>query len=121
MWYDDAATPCLPAHGYTHKRNKTGRGSYRKRQRIKRALAAVERECWLCLEPLDFTISDNRDPRFVVVDEELPVSKGGDPLDIDGCHLVHRQCNARKGARILPRGAFASPAKGTKPSTSRCW
>lgn len=100
-----------------------GRGSYRRRQRNKRALMAVERECWLCLEPLDFTVTDMRDPEFVVIDEILPVSKGGDPLDIANNCLVHNKCNARKGARILPHGAFAEHKGGRtgQPATSRRW
>ena len=99
-----------------------GRGSYRKRQRIKRSLMAVEQVCWLCLEPLDFTVTDRRDPRFVVVDEELPVAKGGDCLDVGNCHLVHQRCNARKGARVLGRGAFARALLQPKEtSTSRDW
>ena len=102
-----------------------GRGSWRKRARIKRTLAATERVCWLCLQPLDFSIADHRDPGYVVVDEYLPVSKGGDPLDIANCHLVHSKCNGRKGARILPRGAFAENGgcfrgQGTQ-RTSRNW
>lgn len=120
-WRDDMQEPCVPAHGYKPPKRKTGRGSYRRRQRIKRALMAVEHVCWLCLEPLDFTVTDSRDPRFVVVDEELPVSKGGDPLDIRNCHLVDRACNARKGARVLQRGAFAGKRGCGVPRTSRNW
>lgn len=99
-----------------------GRGSWRKRKRIKRQLSAVEHVCWLCLEPLDFTVTDRRDPKFVVIDEELPVSKGGDPLDVNNCHLTCNGCNARKGSRILPRGAFAEKKWSAEPpSTSRDW
>ncbi|MBR3160823.1 MAG: hypothetical protein IKF14_17190 [Atopobiaceae bacterium] len=99
-----------------------GRGSHAKRVRIRRELFAVERVCWLCLEPLDMSITDPRDPRFVVVDEELPVSKGGDPLDRSNCHLVHNRCNGRKGSRILQRGAFADiHMRGGRTETSRDW
>ena len=85
-----------------------GRGSYRRRQRIKRALAAVQQECFFCLEPLDFGVDDPRDPRFVVIDEYVPVSKGGSFEDISNCNLACRACNARKGDEILPFGAFAT-------------
>ena len=99
-----------------------GRGSWRRRARIKRALAATERVCWLCLEPLDFTVEDWRDPAYVVLDEEVPVSKGGDPLDGGNVHLVHNRCNGRKGSRILPRGAFAkTDSAKRRPRTSRDW
>ena len=99
-----------------------GRGSYRKRQRNKKALMAVEDVCWLCLEPMDFAITDIRNPDYIVLDEIVPVAKGGDPEDIRNQCLVHRKCNARKGARILPRGAFAkNGGRGTVPQTSRYW
>ncbi len=99
-----------------------GRGSWRKRARIKKRLMAVERVCWLCLQPLDFSISDPRDPQYVVIDEELPVSKGGSPLDFGNCHLTHALCNGKKGSRILPRGAFASDGgRYGQPRTSRRW
>lgn len=100
-----------------------GRGSWRKRARIKRRLMAVEHVCWLCLEPLDFTIADWKNPQYVVVDEYLPVSKGGDCLDFSNCHLVHAKCNGRKGSKILPRGAFAKTMRGADrgTSTSRNW
>lgn len=101
-----------------------GRGSARKRHAIKQRLSAEQKQCFLCLEPLDFEISDWRDPLFVVIDEYIPVSKGGDPLDIANCNLAHNRCNGRKGGRILPRGAFAKDrarAAGEKPKTSRKW
>lgn len=99
-----------------------GRGSWRKRARIKKTLAATEKVCWLCLEPLDFSVADWRSPEYVVVDEELPVSKGGDCLDIRNCHLVHNRCNGRKGSRILKRGAFSHcVAPHAVPKPSRDW
>lgn len=100
-----------------------GRGDYKKRQRIRRALMAEEHDCWLCLEPLDFDIADPNHPDFVVIDEAIPVALGGDPLDRRNCHLVHRKCNARKGCKVLRRGAFEkqeAPARPA-PSTSRKW
>ena len=102
-----------------------GRGSPRRRQAMKQALSAEEAVCWLCLEELDFTISDTRDPHFVVIDEYIPVSKGGDPRDRSNCHLVHNCCNLRKNNRILERGAFADITKKSAsiiaPKTSRRW
>ena len=103
---------------------------------MKRALAAVQHECFFCLEPLRFDVADPRDPQFVVIDEFVPVSKGGSFDDIDNCNLACRRCNARKGDRIVPYGAFATseqraahglpPLDGTgcvlhAPKTSRKW
>ena len=99
-----------------------GRGSYARRQRNKKKLMAETAICWLCWEPLDYLIADSRDPDYVVLDEIVPVAKGGDPEDIRNNCLVHRRCNARKGAKILPYGAFADAARrGAQPKTSRYW
>lgn len=111
----------VPRGRVSERKMSGGRGSWRKRARIKRQLAAVERECWLCLEPLDFSVTDHRDPEYVVIDEELPVSKGGDPLDVRNCHLAHARCNGRKGSKVLKRGAFARHRGNGSPRTSREW
>ncbi len=52
------------------------------------------------------------------VDEIIPVSKGGDPLDIRNCQLVHRVCNQRKGNGSRKR---LSPHKPSGLPTSREW
>lgn len=102
------------------------RGNSRKRERLRCRLAAVERECWLCLGkrgPLDLSLPPGL-PLSVELDEEIPFSKGGDPLDPRCVHLVHRCCNLEKGARVLPRGAFYAEdgADGDgKPTPSRRW
>ena len=97
------------------------RGSWRKRRRLKRRLAVTEHCCWLCGKPLDFSL-----PRFhpeaVEIDEEIPVSKGGNPLDRKNCHLVHRSCNLAKGAKVLRQGALADSREDSpQPSPSRIW
>ena len=97
-----------------------GRGSYSKRQAIKRRLAATERVCWLGLEPLNFKQTDHNAPDFVDIDEELPVGKGGSSTDINNCHLVCHRHNMKKGARILPRGYYARQ-KSREVKTSREW
>lgn len=100
------------------------RGNFRLRERLRRRLAEREDECWLCLGargPLDLSLPAGH-PLSVEIDEEIPVSKGGSPLDEGNCHLVHRCCNLQKGARVLQRGAFAFPEHApSKPETSREW
>lgn len=51
------------------------------------------------------------------VDEIVPVSRGGDPLDIRNCQLVHRICNQRKGAGRVRK----SVARPSGLPTSREW
>jgi len=85
------------------------RGDTRKRRKLKAKLAQSEHECWLCLGyygPLDLSLP-YRHMLAVEIDEEIPFSKGGDPFDKHGTHLVHRFCNLKKGSRVLPRGAFS--------------
>ena len=100
------------------------RGNSRKREAMKRRLRMLDDGdvCWLCLRPLDFDIP-SPDPLSVEIDEEIPVCLGGDPLDIRGCHLVHRACNLRKGKNVLQRGAYAPAGAADRkaPSTSRRW
>ncbi|MDR1447697.1 MAG: HNH endonuclease [Candidatus Ancillula sp.] len=38
------------------------------------------------------------------VDEIVPVSRGGDPLDWDNVKLAHRVCNRKKGNRVVTQG-----------------
>lgn len=40
------------------------------------------------------------DPRFPVVDEIIPISKGGSPTDPMNTQLVHNRCNQIKGAKL---------------------
>ncbi len=100
------------------------RGNWRKRERLRRRLAITEHECWLCKGargPLDLSIP-RWHPLAVEIDEEVPYSKGGDPLDIENTHLVHRCCNLAKGAMVLPEGAFSDAGGGvTAPEPSREW
>lgn len=95
------------------------RGSSRRRERLKRHLALVEDVCWLGLEPLDFSVTDPNDMRHVEIDEEVPVSLGGSPLDPANCHLVCRQHNLEKGNRMLPCGALSHSPGGALCSVGR--
>lgn len=52
--------------------------------------------CALCGQPIDTSLRTPH-PGSMEIDEKLPVSKGGDPFDLDNCQLTHRRCNQRKG------------------------
>lgn len=104
------------------------RGSSRRRERLRRHLELVEDVCWLGLEPLDFAVTDPNDMRHVEIDEEIPVSLGGSPLDPENCHLVCRRHNLEKGNRVLARGSLANSPGGVlcaagrgRCETSREW
>lgn len=96
------------------KHNANG---HRRRQLVAR-VKAEETHCALCGGLVDQSLtqihgpncdrqhSDNRrgcapHPMGPVVDEDLPRSRGGSPLDRSNVALMHRDCNQRKGKRTL--------------------
>ena len=98
-------------------------GSRRTRLR-KRVLAAYD-TCWLCGRAVDKTLPPGH-PWSGEVDEVIPVSRGGDPLDWDNVRLAHRICNERRGNKTPQamqamqgnhdRTAWRASAKTNKPS-----
>lgn len=52
--------------------------------------------CWLCLLPIDFTITDSADPMRCSRDHVIPRSLGGG-RDLANLRLAHAQCNAGRG------------------------
>lgn len=89
---------------------------HRRRQLRKRVLAE-ETHCALCGQPVDVTLPAGL-PESPEVDEIIPVSLGGDPLDRDNCQLVHRLCNQRKGDG---RKARAQAAQQRQVTASPVW
>jgi hypothetical protein len=77
-----------------------------KRNAIRARWRAIGDPCHLCGKPIDYSlgmVTDQRTgkrrphPMSFVVDEIVPVSKGGDPLDFANTQPAHWLCNARKG------------------------
>lgn len=69
-------------------------------------IAKVKRRdthCWLpsCRQPVDTSLPPGLDPS-PEVHELIPVSRGGDPLDLTNCVLTHRACNRWIGNRTPP-------------------
>lgn len=52
--------------------------------------------CALCGKPIDYSLPPGH-PLCYELDEIVPVSLGGDPLDPDNVQPAHRICNQRKG------------------------
>ena len=76
-----------------------------RRRAIRKRLLASCDTCAICGQRIDKSLK-TPDPMSPEVDEIIPVSKGGDPLDISNCRLVHRICNQRRGnkpASLSPR------------------
>ena len=86
-----------------------------RRRQIRKRLLASEDICAICGLPIDKSLKTPH-PMSAEVDEIIPVSKGGNPLDIRNCRLVHRICNARRGNKT------ASHVKVQEPTPhSRKW
>ena len=75
--------------------NPRNANGHRRRQLRARVLRE-EHDCWLCGLPVDKALK-TPDPGSPEVDEIIPVSLGGDPLDRSNARLSHRLCNVRRG------------------------
>lgn len=76
-----------------------------RRDAIRRRWKAIGAPCALCGHAIDYSLPAGH-PMSFEVDEIVPVSKGGDPLDFSNTQPAHRICNQRKGnGRRVPGGA----------------
>lgn len=87
------------------------------RRKLRAWLKAQGRPCHICGQAIDYSLPAG-DPLSFEVDEIVPVSKGGDPLDRSNVAAAHRICNQRRGNRDIgqKRSAAAAPV-----ITSRRW
>lgn len=77
-----------------------------RRRAIRDRWKAIGDPCHLCGKPIDYSLGFVVDkatgkrhihPMAFVVDEIVPVSKGGDPLRWENTQPAHWICNERKG------------------------
>lgn len=77
-----------------------------RRRAIRNRWKAIGDPCHICGHPIDYSlgmVEDKRTgktrphPMSFVVDEIVPVSLGGDPLDFANTRPAHWICNARRG------------------------
>ncbi|MCH9274988.1 HNH endonuclease [Bifidobacterium amazonense] len=66
-----------------------------RRDQLRRRVLAAYDVCAICGKPVDKTLRSPH-PLSGEVDEIVPVSRGGDPLDFNNCQLTHRRCNRLK-------------------------
>lgn len=76
------------------------------RRGIRKRWKQIGAPCALCGQPIDYSLGMVRDPASgkvrphpmsFVVDEIVPVSRGGSPTSMDNTQPAHWICNARKG------------------------
>ena len=89
--------------------------NFKRRDDIRKWLLSTQDTCALCGKPIDKTLKTPH-PMSPEVDEIIPLSKGGSPVDRDNVQLVHRICNQRKGNKMERRSIPSSPLP-----TSRDW
>lgn len=91
----------------------------RARDAVEARVRAEETHCHLCGGKVDKTLPAGM-PSSPEVDEIIPVSLGGDPLDRDNCRLAHKSCNARRGNMTVAE--FRRRYIRSQPLvTSRAW
>ena len=68
---------------------------------VRSQIAALRRrdgdDCWICGQPIDFTITDLNDPMSRSRDHVIPRAAGG-PDTIGNKRLAHRKCNCDRGS-----------------------
>lgn len=90
------------------------RANGHRRNKLLRKVKAQEDSCWICGGPVDTSLPHGL-PNSPEVDEVIPVSLGGDPLDRSNCRLAHRLCNVRRGNGTKKRTAPMVTSRGWKP------
>lgn len=88
-----------------------------RRRAIRSRWKSIGAPCALCGKPIQYDLPAGH-PMSFEVDEIVPVSKGGDPLDFANTQPAHRSCNIRKGNGSRRHQA---PHKPSGLPTSREW
>lgn len=65
-----------------------------------RATVKSGKPCYICGRPIDLSLA-YPDPWSFVVDETVPVARGGDPYSWGNTGPAHRWCNQIKGTHSL--------------------
>ncbi len=72
------------------------------RRKVRAWLKAQGRPCHICGRAIDYSLPAGH-PMSFEVDEIVPVSKGGSPIDRSNVAPAHRICNERRGNKSLRR------------------
>lgn len=92
------------------------------RSALRRRMASQPQSCWMCGLPIPPSLPP-RHPYALELDEVVPISKGGSPIDPANVRAAHRCCNQWRGDKPADRvasiaraalaafGAWASPAE----------
>lgn len=89
------------------------------RNAVRAKVLATQDVCAICGLLVDKTLPQY-DPMAPEIDEIIPVSRGGSPVDLDNLQLTHRRCNERKGNRMAGDPTNRSASDAPLP-VSRNW
>lgn len=105
--------------GTTNPRYANG---HRRRKTRRQLIAASDGICPLCGHPMDLSMPPSMcmSPYYPVIDEKVPISKGG-KLELSNQWLVHRICNAIKGAKLLSELNHDAKGIPAQVNTTRDW
>lgn len=78
------------------------------RRKVRAWLKAQGMPCHICGRAIDYTLPAGH-PMSFEVDEIVPVSRGGSPIDRANVAPAHRICNERRGNKPLPKAAKTRP------------
>ena len=92
--------------------------NYKERAYIRKWLLKTQTHCALCGGEIDKSLKCPH-PQSAVVDEIIPVSKGGSPIDPANVQLAHWECNARKSDAILAGGSDNKKQKINLPPLTK--
>lgn len=86
---------------------------YQMRTSLRNRVKLLGMPCALCGQPIDYSLPCGH-PMSYELDEIVPVSLGGSPVDIDNVQPAHRICNQRKGNRTEPLRASQKPIRNSQ-------
>lgn len=66
------------------------------REKLKKIVFDGEPYCYLCNKPIDYNLPAGL-PGSPEMDDIIPVSLGGDPLDRENLRATHKKCNIKRG------------------------
>ena len=92
-------------------------GSSTARDKLKKIVFDGEPPCYLCGKDIDYSLPKGfkGSPEM---DDIIPVSRGGNPLDPENLRAVHKLCNQKRGN--LP-AEVAQRIERANNRTSRVW
>ena len=98
----------------------------RPRRNVIATVRSLGQPCWLCGYPIDLNLDTQRDPLGSSIDEVIPRSHDGDPLDLANLRHAHRICNSRRGTQPVTAELQESLRDAQRhaydpPTASRTW